>query len=432
VDVRTPEASGERASALRRRLQFDADPDGVQATFRRHDEEVAARLARHARAALPDELVEAVAALCASVGAEGLRADLTICRAAAALAGWEGRLVVEASDVRRVAPLALAHRARRDPLDPAGHDRERLEQSLDEHLGEPEERSGTAGTGERTAEAVESGPPPLPHLTAVRGPTAEGRRRPAPGNPVASGRRGRMVGDRAPDGPVTSVAVGATVRHAVARRSGQAEGAPLVEPGDVRQAVHEHRTANMIVIAVDASGSMGAATRMETAKGTVLGLLRDAYQRRDRVALVAFRGERAEVLLRPTSSVEVARARLAELPTGGRTPLGEGLRAALDLAQSPAGAAGYRPLLVVITDGRATSAPGDADPLEWAAGAAEEIRRAGVASVVIDVEGAGSGPGVTRLGLAARLAAGMGASHVPVEELTPTVVEAAVRGAALR
>ena len=89
----------------------------------------------------------------------------------------------------------------------------------------------------------------------------------------------------------------------------------------MREAVREQRAGNLIVFAVDASGSMGAERRMEAAKGAVLSLLLDAYQRRDLVAMVMFRGEQADVVLRPTGSVEVAKARLAQLPTGGTTPL---------------------------------------------------------------------------------------------------------------
>ncbi len=195
--------------------------------------------------------------------------------------------------------------------------------------------------------------------------------------------------------------------------------------GDLREAVREHRTANLVVIAVDASGSMGAEQRMAAAKGAVVGLLVDAYQRRDLVALVAFRGAGAEVLLRPTGSVEVARARLVELPTGGRTPLAAGIRAALDIATAPARLATHRPSLVLITDGRATAAAAGADPVDAAEAAAAAVRQSGVEAVVIDVESAGSnGP---RLGLARDLAERMGARYLAVDELTAQVVEGVAR-----
>jgi magnesium chelatase subunit D len=433
VDVLTPVGAGDRAAALRRRLDFDRDPVRVTGSWADSEHEIAARLAACRPATVPEAVLDAVASLCAAAGAQGLRADLSICRAAAALAGWEGRAEADLADVRRVAPMALAHRARRDPLDPPGQDRQRLEEAMAEHLGPPD--GGDAGDpGDGAGEGPEGGGDPeerhdpgpvtasaLPDDAVRRHLAATGRRSPA------AGPRGRLVGDRTPDGPVGSVAVGATVRRAAARR-GTDPGGPLVEAADVREAVREHKAASLVVIAVDGSGSMGAARRMEMAKGAVIGLLRDAYQRRDLVALVSFRGEGAEVLLRPTGSVEVARARLAELPTGGRTPLGAGLRAALALATAPGRSATHRPVLVVITDGRATA--GGDDPVAVSTRAADEVRRAGVTAVVIDVEGAGDGG--PRLGLAAELAAAMGALHVPATELVPAAVEDAVRRAVLR
>jgi magnesium chelatase subunit D len=219
-------------------------------------------------------------------------------------------------------------------------------------------------------------------------------------------------------GSVASVAVGATVRRAAARMAASGGGASgpgdrvLVE--DLREARRVEPTANLIVLAVDASGSMGAPQRMEAAKGAVLGLLTDAYRRRDLVGLVAFRGEQAEVLLRPTGSVEVARARLAQLPTGGRTPLAAGITAALELATAPARAGTHRPRLILVTDGRATAGPAGRDPFDAAGEAADAVRRAGVEAVVIDVEGTGATPGRGHLGLARQLAVRMDARHVPL------------------
>ena len=257
---------------------------------------------------------------------------------------------------------------------------------------------------------------------------AEGRRSPV------TGRRGRLVGDRVPDGdgPVGSVAVAATVGAVAARRSAaqtegsQTEAAPtgrIVEPGDLREGVHERRAGNLVVLAVDASGSMGVERRMEAAKAAVLSLLLDAYQRRDRVALVTFRGEGAEVALRPTGSVEVARARLTDLPTGGRTPLAAGITAALDLALAAGRRAdAHRPLLVLVSDGRATAGPPGVDPLVGAREAATAVRRAGVPAVVVDAE-----HGPTRLGLAAELAVAMGARHLPLAELSAGALTATVQ-----
>ncbi len=176
------------------------------------------------------------------------------------------------------------------------------------------------------------------------------------------------------------------------------------------------------MLAVDASGSMGAQRRMEAVKGAVLGLLVDAYQRRDRVALVAFRGERAEVLLHATGSVEVARARLVDVPTGGRTPLAAGIDASLELATSPANrGSGHRPILVLVTDGRAT-APVEGDPVAAARRAAAAVRGRGVDAVVVDAE-----DGAGRLGLAADIAEEMGARYLRLAELSAGALEHALR-----
>jgi magnesium chelatase subunit D len=411
VEVTASTDPKQRAEAVRRRLAFDAGPADAARTHAQAEDELRVRLAAVVPARAPDALLVRVGSLCAAAGVDGLRADLVISRAAAALAGWERREEVIDDDVRRVAPLALAHRQRRHPLD------DRHELDLDQALGafdQPGEPGTPAEDGERINEP--DAPQPVVALRAARsGFDAAGRRSPAEGT------RGRLVGDRAPSRPIGSVAVAATARAMAARRSAEPDGPP-VHRDDLREARREERAGNLLVIAVDASGSMGAARRMEAVKGAVLGILVDAYQRRDRVALVAFRGERSEVVLRPTGSVEVARARLAELPIGGQTPLAAGIDSALELATSPASVrSGHRPLLVVVTDGRAT-APGDGDPIRRARQAAAAVRRRGVDAVVVDAE-----DGVGRLGLANDLAEIMGARYLCLAELTAGALEGALR-----
>ena len=405
VDVTAPADPAQRAEIVRRRLAFDAGSAPAE------DSNLRARLRDAAPAAVPDDLVETVTRLCVSVGAEGLRADLVICRAAAALAGWEGRARATVDDVRRVAPLALAHRRRRSPLDDAGIDRDEIEQAL------AEAQNGNDET-ERIA-APDDPPPAVVRLDAARHTThmeTAGRRS------TVEGPRGRLVGARVPEGPVTSLAVGATAQAAAVRRALDPDDATLLQPADLRQAVREQRVGNLLVLAVDASGSMGAERRMEAVKGAVLGLLVDAYQRRDRVALVTFRGDTAQLAMRPTSSVEVARARLAELPTGGRTPLAAGIAAALDVAPPAGSDTTHRPLLVLVSDGRATAAPEGADPVEAAHEAARAVRRRGIDAVVVDAE-----DGPTRLGLARSLAETMGGRYVALADLSAPALERAIR-----
>ena len=151
------------------------------------------------------------------------------------------------------------------------------------------------------------------------------------------------------------MAIDATIRTAASRgHSGSGDNAIDVRPDDVRNKVRTRRVAASIVFAVDGSGSMGAASRMQAAKAAIMKLLVDAYQRRDRVGLVSFRGEGAEVLLAPTSSVELANLKLRTLPTGGATPLAAGIRQALELlAAETRRDAKTVPWLVLVTDGRA-------------------------------------------------------------------------------
>jgi magnesium chelatase subunit D len=196
----------------------------------------------------------------------------------------------------------------------------------------------------------------------------------------------------------------------------------VVRRDDLRQATREGREGNLVLFVVDASGSMAARARMSAVKGAVLSLLLDAYQRRDKVGLVTFRGKEARVALPPTSSVDAAAARLEQLPTGGRTPLAAGLLKAHDVLRverlrDPS----RRPLLVVVTDGRATGGRGG-DALALASRAARLHASEGTAGVVVDCE---SGP--VRLGLARKLAGDLGGTAVTLEELRADSIAGLVR-----
>lgn len=479
VDVIASTDPDERAEAVRRRLAFDADPEGFLAEWQEAEVALRARLERATPASLPSELILAVSTLCAQSGAEGLRADLVICRAAAALAGWDGAPEASESEVRRVAELALAHRRRRSPFEAPGMAADELESLLDDAFsgedagpnggesgdagpdggesgdaGEDAGGSGDAGGQQEQSDddgrtpsdggpedeatgreqVIEPGTAPgrVRRIEAATSPAAVTSVAQASGRrTVIAGDRGRLVSDRVPEPgrPLGSIAVTATVTAAATR---QGHGTTLsIEDQDLQEAVRQERAANLVVLAVDASGSMGAHGRMAAAKGAVLALLTDAYQRRDRVALVTFRGDGADIALRPTGSTEVAQARLSELPIGGRTPLASGIDAALGLARTATSGA-YRPLLVLVSDGRATSAQGGVDPVQASLVAAAAVRRQGVSAVVVDAEGAttaGGSPAGIRLGLARPLAETMGARYLTVDDLSAETIADAVRSA---
>ena len=242
----------------------------------------------------------------------------------------------------------------------------------------------------------------------------------------ARSERGRVGGSSRPTGTVTRLHLTDTVRAAAPHQVARGRRGPglRIEREDLRQAMLEGREGNLVLFAVDASGSMGSRARMGAVKGAVLSLLLDAYQRRDKVGLVTFRGSDADLALPPTWSVEAAAARLTELPTGGRTPLAVGLLRAhevlrVERIRDPQ----RRPLLVVVTDGRATG-PRGGSHLADAYAAARLLSVAGTASVVVDCE---SGP--VRLGLAGTLGAHLGAETLTLENLGAQALAATVRSA---
>lgn len=412
----------ERADAVRRRLTHDSH--GTSAADAAADQQLRQRLAVVESAEVPDDVVLAASTLAVVVGAEGLRADIVLCRAAAAFAGWEGRSLATTDDLRAVAHLVLAHRRHRGPFDAPTMSNDEINDALNETLGDDaasEPSDGAPPTpesdpGQQSAQrpAGAALAPPTLSTSVHRTSPASGRRSPM------VGLRGRITGTEPLGTVVTDVAVTATAVAVATRRA--ETGTTLLHADDIRQARRETKAGNLLIFVVDASGSMGATHRIEAAKGAVLGLLTDAYQRRDRVALISMRGERANVVLQPTASGEIARTRLVDLPTGGTTPLADGLAEALKMATAPGNDPGRAPLLIMLTDGRATYASDGQDPLAAARSVASEIARRAVDAVVIDAE-----TGMPRLGLAAELAQTMGGTYLHIDRLGAARIEDVVR-----
>ncbi|MGY1591049.1 putative cobaltochelatase [Geodermatophilus sp. SYSU D00708] len=463
VEVAAPRDPAERAEVVRRRFAHDADPAGFAAAWAAEEAALAGRIA-DARARLPhvvlsDDALRQVTAVCAAFDVDGLRADLVTARAAIAHAAWCGREEVTEDDVRVAARLALPHRRRRNPFDAPGLDQQTLDQALADARPEDPDDDGPdddgpsggdpggpddGGSGPDDAptsrdldsgSAREEDPGPAPERAAVAPSDPFRTRRlevPGIGTGVAGRRsrarsdRGRVVGSTRPRGTVTRLHLTDTVLAAAPHQRARGRTGPglRLARGDLRQATLEGREGNLVLFVVDASGSMGSRSRMGAVKGAVLSLLLDAYQRRDKVGLVTFRGTGAELALPPTWSVEAAAARLRELPTGGRTPLAAGLlRAHETLRVERVRDPQRRPLLVVVTDGRATGVRG-ATAVADAHAAAGLLAATGVASVVVDCE---SGP--VRLGLAGALGAALGARTLRLEELAAESLAATVRSA---
>ncbi len=448
VEVRASRDVDVRVEVIRQRMAYEADPDAFARKYADADAELARRIAE-ARAivddvVLPDNELRRIAALCAAFDVDGMRADLVVARTAAAHAAWRGALTVEEQDIRVAAELALPHRRRRDPFDDHGIERDQLDEALAragaESQGQPESEPDPdpdpPGGGEsandpapqQDSNQTKAPSPPTP--SAPPSKVFRTRALTVPG--VGEGAPGRRSRARNAAGSVVAAAdptdPGAHGLHLFATLLSAAEDAhragPLrLQPGHLRRAVREGREGNLVIFVVDASGSMAARDRMAAVSGATMSLLRDAYQRRDKVAVITFRQQEARILLPPTSSAHIAGRRLARFDTGGKTPLAEGLLAARSLViREKVRDRARRPLVVVLTDGRATAGP---DPLGRSRIAAAKLVAEGAAAVVVDCE-----TSYVRLGLAGQLARQLGAPAIRLEQLHADHLTQAVRSVA--
>jgi magnesium chelatase subunit D len=433
VEVAGSPDPADRVEVVRRRLRYETAPQEFSGEWSNVDAKLAASV-ESARLRLPDvsldeDILFRISTLCAELGVDGLRGDLVTAKTARTLAAWDARNEVVLDDVKRAALLALSHRRRRGPFEQPGMDPEDLENVLSEDRPDPPDDPGGGSIGPATSEndrevssSVRDPEPSEAHKGAGERShaasepfdpvrlevTEKGKVGPLGRRSRVSGETGHPVADRENGGRPRDVALAATVRAAAPHQSARGGEGPGIEVRtcDLRQNVREGREGNLILFLVDASGSMAARKRMSAVKGAVLSLLNDAYQRRDKVALISFRGEGARILLPPTSSVGLATSRLEDLPTGGRTPLAAGIEKATDvLKREELRDRERRPLLVLLTDGRSTAGP---DPQV----AAARMRSLEATSFVVDTE-----EGYVKLGMAGELAGAMGARCLRLEDL---------------
>ena len=451
-----------RLSLLELRESFDLNPASFFHEYENSQKE--ARLAvLEARKLLPkvrtsNRVRAFIAALCRENHVAGHRADLAMERAARALAAYRGQDEVNEEDVAKVAPMALGHR-RRDPLpQPPPPPPPPDEQNQPEQQEPQEQDKDNSPERKQPPEPERNEPPeqddqregfdlPLPERKDDEPPRKDGGqdaldrifdigqtfkvkpiaqpkdRKPRRG----SGRRsvsrsahkqGRYAKSSL-SGDKSDLALDATVRAAAPhQKKREVENGMLlcITQEDLRCKVREKRVGNFLLFVVDASGSMGVKARMSATKGAILSLLLDAYQKRDKVALIVFRGERAELTLSPTSSVDSAARMLKELPVGGRTPLASALaethrQLELQLRKDPDG----KPIVIMLTDGKGNvGLGGKLKPHHQALAMAERMGFEGrVKFVVVDTEPRG----VVRLGLSQKLAHALGAELFFMEDL---------------
>ena len=444
-----------RVEILKRTISFEKDCASFCNLWKLENEKIKKAI-HSAMSLLPKVVVSSAMIQLASVYAlkahvSGHRADIYLIEAARALAALAERRYVLPKDLEKAAEFVLPHRMRKnceqelpqsDELEnPDKNDIEKDQESENNNLGDDgEDPSGNhiveaAGNGSDNDESSSDMPefpqgaddekvdpadshvilPPLWIQNEKKrfSPKGSGKR-----NMTRSDeRQGRYVKAGIPKGETHDIAIDATLRAAAPYQKGrQSNGcAVVIRHEDIRRKEREKRTGNIFLFLVDASGSMGARERMKAVKGVVFKMLADAYQKRDRVGMIAFRRDRAEVLLPITRSIEFAQKKLAALPTGGKTPLAQGLIKAEDMLdrlykQDPL----QDPVLILITDGRATNSLNkNTDPVRDALSEAERIGHRHMLAAVIDTESS-----FIKLGLAKELAQKMGASYFHVDKIS--------------
>lgn len=450
-----------RLEIIRRVLDFEKDGIAFRAKWQEETDALKKKI-KDARAALSKVEVSAAMIQLAAVytlkaHVAGHRADIYLIEAARAEAALEGRKYVLPKDLERAAEFVLPHRMRKAE-EQQGQPSEEMPQEQPEEDNKPqqEEEQQTPQDNEfshppeaqppqiNTEDADDSSHEQNQDNAQMSNPRGQSReriddadlhvnlppmwiepskdRKPKKG----SGKRsltmtnlmqGRYVRAEIPKAKTSDIAFDATLRAAAPYQKARPSNgcAVVIRKDDLRSKVREKRTGNIFLFVVDSSGSMGARERMKTVKGVIFKILLDAYQKRDRVGMVAFRKNQAEVLLPVTRSVDFAQKKLATMPTGGKTPLAKGLLKAEDvLDMLYRQDANQDPVMILITDGRATSSLNKGtNPVTDALEEAKRIGRRNIPVAVIDTES-----GFIKLGLAKKLAKAMGASYFQVDKIS--------------
>ncbi len=473
VDVQGELETTSRVEIIKRALAFGKNIAEFRKQYAKETEELREliNVSREtlAQVEISEAMMQLAAQMCAQAYCAGHRAEIYLLEAARAIAALAKRTYILPQDMQEAAVYVLPHRMRTPP------EPEELEQEDQEQNEEQEENQDPQDDNQGEDNQPDELPPPpqlpdneddgsdensdeneeqdeekqeerdsnqlapeeqiadidrsfkIPKLVLDMGKNNALRRGSGKRSATKTDlKQGRYVRAELPKSKVEDLAFDATIRAAAPyQRMREANGCALnIQKEDLRQKVREKRIGNTFLFAVDASGSMGARERMSSVKGAIFYMLQDAYQKRDRVGMIAFRRQKAEVLLPITRSVDLAQKRLAEMPTGGKTPLADGLATALlTLAKLNKKDSELEPILVLVTDGRANAVEENGgDPIEATIKMAEKIRKAKITSVVIDTEN-----DFIKLGVAKKVAQAMGASYYNLRQLSKEQILRIVR-----
>lgn len=445
-----------RCEIIRRRIAYENDTEAFLEEYRAEDQKLKAKLEkareRLSMVKVTKSALALAAALAQDANCQGSRGEMAIIETAKAICALNGSSAVNKEAIVEAAKYALPHRMRdiappQAPPAPPETEEEPEPQEERENEAPPEPPENAPQPERETGEETEAPPPnqdlngssgeqDCPELTEAPGDLFEvGKWLEEKGRITVrkgSGRRslvktdslqGRYVKSTMNRRETPDIAFDATLRAAAPYQKQRARpGVALaIESGDIRTKIREKRTGNFIVFVVDASGSMGVGKRMAAVKGAILSLLKDAYQKRDRVALVTFRKDRAELVLGMTRSVDLAAKKLETLSTGGRTPLYAGLETAHNVIQAAKRKEkDLLPVLVLVSDGRATCGRGR-NPFDDAVQEGKAIAADQIKTVVIDVE-----QDFIKLRLAEKLAEEMNAETYQISDLQESTILSAV------
>ena len=453
VDVEAPGDIKERTEVVRRRIAFEANPEKFVAQWFANQEALQQQLIAAKQllpsVTLPEGLLTLISQLCTELGVASLRADIVLYKTALTLAAWAKRTEVTAEDIRQAAELVLAHRKRKTPFldNKLNEDKldELMQQAASDSKDKPENTTAPPSENNKSSQPEGSPGASSEEESSSSDNTQEEEETPQQDSPVeeqvfgaapamalpqlevesinkqmlqaSAGRRSHSNNSQRglyvraePNKDATDIAIDATVYHALLRDPEQF----TISRNDLHQKVRSGKSGNLILFVVDASGSMAASRRMEAVKGSVLSLLTDAYQRRDEVGVIAFRGIEAQVLLHPTNSVELAEQAMKSLPTGGRTPLPHALQVAYQLLSKLNPKKDLQPLLVILSDGKANVAlPGGGDPWRQTCQLAAQLKDMNISSLVLDTDNS-----YLQLGKAEELAEFLGGRYVSLSDLS--------------
>ena len=464
VDIKGINEVPRRVELIKQRLRFEADPEDFAAEWQAVEaklcEQILLAQKLLSKVRISDDMLELISQICVDMKVDGHRADITMMKTSVTLAAFKGRAEVLEVDVKEAAELVLPHRMRRKPFDNHSDKQDKLEESIEKHKERQKEKEKERNENEQQ-EREHKAEPEKPHEhpeerqpdntenQAEKQPSAssetvfemgesyqikqlspEFRRN----NREGSGRRsktltgskkGRYIKSTIPHEKTTDIAFDATLRAAAPYQLVREDNgnSVIIYDSDIRRKIREKKIGNLVLFVVDASGSMGAQQRMVASKGAVLSMLMDAYQKRDRVGLIAFKGEGAELILPPTSSVELAQKYLQELPTGGKTPLSHGLMKGYETIQAELRKdPDTCPFMVLISDGRANVSMDGEPPVQETKTIASLFRKEGIQSAVIDTENS-----MVKFGLAREISSALGARYMALEELKADSIVEAVR-----